>query len=90
MFLMNSASVMVKRGDKYHTKRFALAAAFAQVEVFWWHSERRRTFTRSCACPSERGFITLLADGLSWRETWHTSVHVFRVKVFLLHVHASC
>ena len=52
--LMNSTSVMVKRGDKYHTKGFALAATFAQVEVFWWHSEGRRTFTRSCACPSER------------------------------------
>ena len=62
-----STSVMVKRGDKYHMKGFALAPTFAQVEVFWWHFERRRTFTRSCACPSQRGFITLLADGLSWR-----------------------
>ena len=62
---------MVKRGDKYHMKGFALAATFAQVEVFWWLFERRRTFTRSCACPSKRGFITLPADGRSWRRFFY-------------------
>ena len=74
--LLNSTSVLVKRGDKYHTGICSLRPHLLMSRSFGGTSRRRRTLTCSCACPSKRGSVTLPADGRSWRETSHTFVHV--------------